>query len=45
MLNKFTVRFEYLKKRLVTLTECPDNSPNKLLSYLISEFKSKWQSS
>jgi len=41
----FNARFDHLKKRLVTLTECPENSLNKLLSYFISEFKSKWQSS
>jgi hypothetical protein len=43
--KQFTVRFDHLKKRLVTLTECPENSLNKLLSYFINEFKSKWQSS
>lgn len=41
----FNARFDHLKIRLVTLTECPENSLNKLLSYFISEFKSKWQSS
>jgi len=43
--KQFTVWFDHLKKRLVTLTECLENSLNKLLSYFISEFKSKWQSS
>jgi len=37
--KRFIVRFDHLKKRLVT----SENSLNKLLLYFISEFKSKCQ--